>query len=73
VVSRWLSTLQQCDGELGLRAAQLEVGARHFRGDRHLGIAQARLRPLDFRVPCLDAAAHATEEVQLQNASKPAW
>src|SRR5205823_14404769 len=54
-----------CDGEFGLRAAQLEVGARHLRGHRHLGIAQACLRALEFRMPRLDAAAHATEEVEL--------
>ena len=54
-----------CDGELGLLAAQLEVVARDFGDDGHLGVVQVGHLAFELGVARLDAAAHAAEEVEL--------
>ena len=65
-VSRWLSTLRRATASCVCCTAQLEVGARHLRGDRHLRVAQRGLRALRPRALLrFDVAAHATEEVEL--------
>src|SRR5207248_9569543 len=53
------------DGKLRLRAPELEVGARHLRGHRHLRIAQGGFRALDFGALRLDARSEEhTSELQ---------
>ena len=54
-----------------LLAAQFEVGAGDFRGDRDLGVAQRGLGPLDLRALRLDIAAHASEEIELPVGIEP--
>ena len=54
-----------CDFEPLLRAAQLEVLARDFRGDAHLGVVDRGFGRLHFRRACFDAAPHASEKVEL--------
>ena len=51
------------DDETLLRAAQVEISARDFRGHEHLRVAQIRFGGLGVGGGRLDAAPHAPEQV----------
>ena len=57
--------IAQRDRELLLRAAQLEVRARHLGGNAHFHICQSVLRGLDDRALRADVSRDASEDVQL--------